>query len=60
LIALAALMLCTSVNFTPGAVLKENYEGRNDGLSAVTAAIKGGAALVHGVQMMNKYNKLSM
>jgi hypothetical protein len=24
------------------------------------AAIKGGAALVHGVQMMNKYNKLSM
>jgi AhpD family alkylhydroperoxidase len=22
--------------------------------------IKGGAALVHGVQMMNKYNKLSM
>lgn len=26
----------------------------------VTAAIKGGAALVHGVQMMNKYNKLSM
>jgi alkylhydroperoxidase/carboxymuconolactone decarboxylase family protein YurZ len=25
----------------------------------VTAAIKG-AALVHGVQMMNKYNKLSM
>lgn len=26
----------------------------------VAAAIKGGAALVHGVQMMNKYNKLSM
>jgi hypothetical protein len=26
----------------------------------VTAVIKGGAALVHGVQMMNKYNKLSM
>jgi hypothetical protein len=41
-------------------VLKENYEGRNDGGCHVTAAIKGGAALVHGVQMMNKYNKLSM
>ncbi len=26
----------------------------------VTAAIKGGAALVHGVQMMNKVEKLSM
>lgn len=26
----------------------------------VGAAIKGGATLVHGVQMMNKYNKLSM
>ena len=26
----------------------------------VGAAIKGGASLVHGVQMMNKYNKLSM
>lgn len=26
----------------------------------VAAAIKGGAALVHGVQMMNKYNELSM
>jgi alkylhydroperoxidase/carboxymuconolactone decarboxylase family protein len=26
----------------------------------VAAAIKGGAALVHGVQMMNKYEKLSM
>jgi len=26
----------------------------------VAAAIKGGAALVHGVQMMNKVNKLSM
>ncbi|MCV6629949.1 MAG: arsenosugar biosynthesis-associated peroxidase-like protein [Flavobacteriaceae bacterium] len=24
------------------------------------AAIRGGASLVHGVQMMNKYNKLSM
>jgi alkylhydroperoxidase/carboxymuconolactone decarboxylase family protein len=26
----------------------------------VGAAIKGGATLVHGVQMMNKYDKLSM
>ncbi len=26
----------------------------------VGAAIRGGASLVHGVQMMNKYNKLSM
>lgn len=26
----------------------------------VTAAIKSGAALVHSVQMMNKYDKLSM
>ncbi|MCC5924169.1 MAG: carboxymuconolactone decarboxylase family protein [Crocinitomicaceae bacterium] len=26
----------------------------------VGAAIKSGATLVHGVQMMNKYNKLSM
>lgn len=26
----------------------------------VTAAIKAGAALVHGVQMMNKHDKLSM
>lgn len=26
----------------------------------VGAAIKGGATLVHGVQMMNKYEKLSM
>ena len=26
----------------------------------VAAAIKGGAALVHGVQMMNKYKDLSM
>ncbi|EID76826.1 arsenosugar biosynthesis-associated peroxidase-like protein [Imtechella halotolerans] len=26
----------------------------------VAAAIRGGASLVHGVQMMNKYNKLSM
>lgn len=26
----------------------------------VAAAIKGGAALVHGVQMMNKYKELSM
>jgi len=26
----------------------------------VTAAIKGGASLVHGVQMMNKVEKLSM
>jgi alkylhydroperoxidase/carboxymuconolactone decarboxylase family protein len=26
----------------------------------VTAAIRGGASLVHGVQMMNKYEKLSM
>lgn len=26
----------------------------------VTAAIRGGASLVHGVQMMNKYNDLSM
>ena len=26
----------------------------------VGAAIKGGASLDHGVQMMNKYNKLSM
>ena len=26
----------------------------------VASAIKGGATLVHGVQMMNKYNKLSM
>lgn len=26
----------------------------------VAAAIRGGATLVHGVQMMNKYNKLSM
>ena len=26
----------------------------------VGAAIRGGAALVHGVQMMNKYDKLSM
>ncbi len=26
----------------------------------VAGAIKGGATLVHGVQMMNKYNKLSM
>ncbi len=26
----------------------------------VAAAIRGGASLVHGVQMMNKYDKLSM
>ncbi len=26
----------------------------------VAGAIRGGASLVHGVQMMNKYNKLSM
>lgn len=26
----------------------------------VAAAIRGGASLVHGVQMMNKYNDLSM
>lgn len=26
----------------------------------VAAAIRGGASLVHGVQMMNKYEKLSM
>jgi hypothetical protein len=26
----------------------------------VGAAIKSGATLVHGVQMMNKYDKLSM
>lgn len=26
----------------------------------VAAAIRGGASLVHGVQMMNKYNNLSM
>lgn len=26
----------------------------------VTAAIRGGASLVHGVQMMNKYKELSM
>ncbi len=26
----------------------------------VASAIRGGASLVHGVQMMNKYNKLSM
>ena len=26
----------------------------------VATAIRGGASLVHGVQMMNKYNKLSM
>ena len=26
----------------------------------VSAAIRGGASLVHGVQMMNKYDKLSM
>lgn len=26
----------------------------------VTAAIRGGASMVHGVQMMNKVNKLSM
>ena len=26
----------------------------------VAAAIRGGASLVHGVQMMNKYKKLSM
>ena len=26
----------------------------------VAAAIRGGATLVHGVQMMNKYDKLSM
>jgi len=26
----------------------------------VAGAIRGGASMVHGVQMMNKYNKLSM
>jgi hypothetical protein len=26
----------------------------------VSAAIRGGASLVHGVQMMNKYKDLSM
>ena len=46
--------------YTSGSLEKGATEQQMMEAVHVSAAIKGGAALVHGVQMMNKAKKLSM
>ena len=46
--------------YTTDAMVKACDEAQLMEAVHVTAAIRGGASLVHGVQMMNKYKELSM